>query len=255
MELPKTAQIIPDSIDHWIDIDGSVYSIDHRNSHNPVLIKKSLHKVHGYMYCGINYQNKGIINKRVHRLVAEAFIPNQDNLPVVGHKNNIKSDNRVENLYWTTIRDNTQKAVDDGLLVNKKGYEDSQSKPINMYNTYTNELIGQFGGIKEAARKTGLSSTTISRQAKYKRPVRKPYYFRYADDVDCTSNMELIGMFDYDTDKIIKSFINSGDASIATDISQRTILDQCHKGKPKYKCAQFYFQRISNNKCEETIEI
>ena len=49
-------------------------------------------------------------NKRVHRLVAEAFIPNPENKSCVDHKNNIRDDNRIDNLRWATIKENNQNA-------------------------------------------------------------------------------------------------------------------------------------------------
>lgn len=76
-------------IEHWVDIDGSVYAIDRRNNQKPKLIKKSQSEVNGYKYCGIKYKNGKIIVKKVHRLVAEAFIPNLNEYRIVGHKNNI----------------------------------------------------------------------------------------------------------------------------------------------------------------------
>lgn len=180
MKLPKTARPIKGTFEHWVDVDGSVYAINHRNRQPTYLYKKVQQTVYGYKYCGIQYRNRtGLVTKRVHRLVAEAFIPNPDNLPYVGHKNNIKSDNRVENLYWTDASENTQKAFDDGLAVNAAGIDDPQSHPCLMYDSKTNSLIGAYGSVCEANRLTGIEKTTISRQCKYKRPVRKPYYFRY----------------------------------------------------------------------------
>lgn len=180
MDLPKTAKKIKNSREHWVDIDGSIYAINHKYNQKRILYKKQQKIIHGYKYCGIDY-GKGNITKRVHRLVAEAFIPNPNNYNIVGHKNNIKSDNRVENLYWTTISENTKKAYKDGLAFNDKGFEDSQSKHVLMYRTKTNEFIKEFGSEREASRETKIPISTISRQCRYHRPVRKEFYFRFKD--------------------------------------------------------------------------
>lgn len=244
MKLPKTAVKIKGSKNHWIDINGEVYALNRKGC----LFKKAQFIVHGYKYCGINYIGKGVVSKRVHRLVAEAFIPNPNNYNIVGHKNNIKSDNRVENLYWTTTSENTKKAFDDGLAKNAKGAEDNQSIPVLMFCTKTNKLINSFGSISEASRETGIDKTTISRQARYKRPCRKEFYFRFHDDADVLENQSLIGMFDFDSDRLIQTFINSGDAHKETGIPKRTICDQVQKNrKPLRKYLQVYFLKIENS--------
>ena len=51
----------------------------------------------------------------IHRLVAETFIPNNDNKQTVNHINGVKSDNRVQNLEWATISENIRHAFKTGL--------------------------------------------------------------------------------------------------------------------------------------------
>lgn len=260
MKLPETAKQIKGSKD-YCDIDGTIYTYrsNYKGIRTNKLVKKAAHlnRKHGYLYVSIYYYDiKHVKTRRLNRVVAETFIPNPDKLPVVGHKNNIKTDNRVENLYWTTYSENSQKAVNDGLLVNDKGFDDSQSSPVNMYDTLTNKLLGTYGSIKEAGRLTGISTTTIARQAKYHRPVRKPFYFRYADDKTTVIN-KIIGMFDRNTDKLLGTYFSPANAAKETGYNEKTISQQLRLGrKPKgtsKQCKDAYFMFLVD-KCEQTTE-
>jgi len=262
-ELPEDAKQIKNAL-CWIDRNGNLYGQETRiitNRWNYQKAQKSKHKhfgeyfkyntftnkQNGYVYGSIKYiidLNNLIFDikqRRIHIIVTETFIENPSHLPVVGHKNNIKSDNRVENLYWTTYSENTQKAVDDGLLVNDKGYDDSQSHPVYMYNTYTNELLGAYGSVKEAARETEVGANTILRQCKYKKPVRKPFYFRFQDDKSGDKPI-IVVQYDLKSDEEIGRYWNSWEAERQTGISSKNILQQCHNNrKPSWTKSGTYF--------------
>lgn len=67
----------------------------------------------GYHFVGLNLA-RVTTQERVHRLVAQAFLPNPKNLPVVNHLDHCRTNNRVSNLEWSTQKDNCRHAAKCG---------------------------------------------------------------------------------------------------------------------------------------------
>lgn len=83
---------------------GRVKSFNYRNTKKTSILKQSINQ-DGYLRLTLkkDYKSKGFL---VHRLVGFAFIPNPENKETINHKNEIKTDNRVENLEWMTRAEN-----------------------------------------------------------------------------------------------------------------------------------------------------
>jgi hypothetical protein len=117
---------IKESAKYSVCEKGIVYSMDYRGSgeiHN----LRSAHDNKGYLRVGLIIDGK-LKTRKVHRLVAETFLPNEENKPFVNHKDGNKSNNRVSNLEWVTAKENTKHAIQNGLF----SFQDSErSKNIN----------------------------------------------------------------------------------------------------------------------------
>lgn len=100
---------------------GRVRSIK-RNGTNGKVLAKILDNDGYHIVCLMVKQRK---NKKVHRLVAEAFIPNPENKPQINHINNIRDDNNVSNLEWATALENNQHMVKQGRALYTGGRKDS----------------------------------------------------------------------------------------------------------------------------------
>jgi hypothetical protein len=98
-------------------------------------------------------------NIRVHRLVAEKFIPNPNNLPYVNHVNGIKSDNRVENLEWVTPQKNVEHSVVTGLRIKNRKLTTELANQIR--SEYRLEYKDGGPTQKELANKYGVSRSAI----------------------------------------------------------------------------------------------
>ena len=168
--------------DYVITKEGIVYSSIRNYKIGLRKITPIVNPHNGYVYVRLVKDGKKF-SKRLHRLVAEAFIPNPENKPQVNHKNGIKTDNRVENLEFCTASENNlhafrvlhKKYVSPNL--GKFGKDNYCSKIILQIKN--NKIIKEFFGFHEAQRETKIFQGNICKCCRGERKTAGGYQWKY----------------------------------------------------------------------------
>ena len=167
---------------------GRVKSLDRIKTNKLIgkhFVKEKLMKLRlssrGYLSVGLTKNGKQV-GYRVHRLVAQAFIPNPENKKEVNHINGVKTDNRVDNLEWCTSSENTIHAMRTGLITIKRGGDDNRSISVNQYNL-NGDFIKKWDCIKDIKRQLGYDTKAIISCCKHKKHYNTAYGYiwEYAD--------------------------------------------------------------------------
>lgn len=166
---PEVRKQIRDFEGYEIDEMGNVYCTRYEKER---VIHPWVEINTGYRLVRIR-KNKKTVCLRVHRLVAEAFLPNPDNLPYVKHKGDNREDNSVYNLEWGDCPDNTQEGYDNNCYAFH-----TRCHGVKATNKITGEVF-HFKSLRCCADTLGLDRKRISAILKRGAPNNYDYEFCY----------------------------------------------------------------------------
>lgn len=162
-------------IDYIVSSDGKVYSTKNcgrAKYHQEIKQRKN---ADGYMQITVGSSNNRT-QCRVHRIVAEAFIPNPNKLPEVNHKDCNRENNSVDNLEWCTHDYNVQYSIDSGNHISTKdlygrnnpNFGNHKLAEIYANNPeYAKEKCGRPGGQNGRARKVCMLDVNLNSELNF----------------------------------------------------------------------------------------
>ena len=175
---------IKDFPNYGVDEDGNIYSFGrmfHRRYRGTVKLNSRPNNK-GYLVVHL-YNEYGMSDKLVHRIVAETFIPNIDNKPEVNHIDGNKNNNSVNNLEWVTHKENVQNAIKRGTAYqNMPGFNNHRGKIIAQYDTNGN-LIKTWSSLRRIEYELGFVHQNIIKACK-ENLVRYGFKWKYYEGVE-----------------------------------------------------------------------
>lgn len=132
----------------------------------------------GYRQCYLYDETGKKHSKRIHRLIAIAFVPNPKNNPQVNHIDGNKLNNSIDNLEWVTNKENTQHGYDNHLYKFK-----SRKHKINVYTKENHEFVKQFASIRSMCEELDINRKTVTMILKKEKMSNNyKYDFEYAEE-------------------------------------------------------------------------
>ena len=116
----------------------------------------------GRYIIGLSQPGIGTTKWLVHRLVALVYLPNPEGLPYVCHKDNVPTNNSVNNLYWGTQKDNMSQASKEGRMIQAKGKDSVHYKGTEIQRSYIPRLINLGFTRKEISEIMNLGVQLVS---------------------------------------------------------------------------------------------
>lgn len=157
---------IPGYPGYHISKRGKIYSRWDVNGRGILSKRYHLKQPHlnkkGRYIIGLSQPGIGTTKWLVHRLVALVYLPNPEGLPYVCHKDNVPTNNSVNNLYWGTQKDNMSQASKEGRMIQAKGKDSVHYKGTEIQRSYIPRLINLGFTRKEISEIMNLGVQLVS---------------------------------------------------------------------------------------------
>ena len=171
-------KLIQDFPNYRIREDGVIESCYKFKTSIPCDVWREVKQIHdkscGYLI--VTLCHEGVRkNKRVHRLLAEAFIPNPQNKAHINHIDGNKLNNCIMNLEWNTPAENANHAIKIGLFDPAK----THNIAVIQICKDTGKQVAEFFSIREAERVTGIANQNIWKVCNSRRKSAGNYIWAY----------------------------------------------------------------------------
>lgn len=153
-----------------ISSQGRVKSLNYKRTGQTQVLKPIMH-TNGYLCINLYKDGKHKFCT-IHRLVAEAFLANPENLPEVNHRDECKENNAVSNLEWCSGKDNCNHGTRNARMAAAK------NKPVQQFSK-DGRLIAVWSSGKEAEQSTGVHQSNICNCCNGKLRSTGGYVWRY----------------------------------------------------------------------------
>lgn len=164
---------------YQVSSSGKVKRLSGFQSKNERVLKE-INNGNGYMGVSLCKGSKPV-RVYIHRLVAQAFIPNPENKPQVNHIDGNRGNNELSNIEWVTSSENHHHKYDilkrNATNKGRFGILHWSSKKVGMY--FDDKLIREFNGAMEASRELGCADSTIRKVIYGQQKMHKGYTFKY----------------------------------------------------------------------------
>lgn len=158
-----------------------------RNSKGKIK-KHGIKRTSGTCYKTVRLWKDGkYYNKYVHRLIAEAFIPNPEKLPFINHKDEDGTNNSIENLEWCTKEYNNNYGTARKRQAKKVRGKESEKRKVVYQYTLDGDFVACYPSVTHAAKELGCSTSEIAQVCIGKRKTSRGFIWEYEN---CGAKMD-----------------------------------------------------------------